>query len=83
MWQMGGFGPVLGRAHHFLGLKNPVDSGKAGALPGRNTAAIRRAGPAIEFVGGALSVADFAVLGWAWRHERHRIDLAEFLRVHS
>jgi GST-like protein len=27
------------------------------------------------------SVADFAILGWAWRHERHRVDLAEFPEV--
>ena len=23
MWQMGGFGPMLGQAHHFLGMKEP------------------------------------------------------------
>ncbi len=22
------------------------------------------------------SIADFAILGWAWRHERHQVDLA-------
>jgi GST-like protein len=34
-----------------------------------------------EFVAGALSVADFAILGWAWRHERHKVDLADFPHV--
>ena len=33
------------------------------------------------FAGDALSIADFAILGWAWRHERHRIDLAEYAHV--
>ena len=30
---------------------------------------------------GEPSIADFAILGWAWRHERHRVDLAEFPEV--
>ena len=25
--------------------------------------------------------ADFAILGWAWRHERHKVDLADFPNV--
>ena len=29
----------------------------------------------------AISIADFAILGWAWRHERHKVDLAEFPNV--
>ena len=28
-----------------------------------------------------LSIADFAIIGWAWRHPRHRIELAEFPHV--
>jgi GST-like protein len=34
-----------------------------------------------EFAGGDLSIADFAILGWAWRHERHQIDLVDFPNV--
>ena len=34
-----------------------------------------------EFVGGELSIGDFAILGWAWRHVRHQIDLAHFPNV--
>jgi GST-like protein len=30
---------------------------------------------------GELSVADFAILGWAWRHERHMVDLADYPNV--
>ena len=40
----------------------------------------RRLG-AVEFVAGALSIADFAILAWAWRHERHQVDLADFPNV--
>jgi GST-like protein len=35
----------------------------------------------VEFVAGELSVADFAILGWAWRHERHQVSLADFPNV--
>jgi len=35
----------------------------------------------VEFVAGTLSVADFAILGWAWRHERHQVDMADFPNV--
>ncbi len=33
------------------------------------------------FAGDAMSIADFAILGWAWRHERHKIDLADYPHV--
>ena len=35
----------------------------------------------VEFVAGPLSVADFAILGWAWRHPRHKVELADFPNV--
>ena len=34
-----------------------------------------------DYVADACSIADFAILGWAWRHERHQVDLAEFPNV--
>jgi GST-like protein len=34
-----------------------------------------------EFFAGALSIADFAILGWAWRHPRHKVDLSDFPNV--
>jgi GST-like protein len=34
-----------------------------------------------EFAAGPLSVADFAILGWAWRHPRHKVDLDDFPNV--
>jgi len=34
-----------------------------------------------EFFADELSIADFAILGWAWRHPRHKVDLAEFPNV--
>ena len=34
-----------------------------------------------DFVADALSVADFAILGWAWRHPRHKVELKDFPNV--
>ncbi len=84
MWQMGGFGPMLGQVHHFLTV-NEKDreyglsrySKEAKRLYG----VLDRRLATVEFVAGALSVADFAIIAWAWRHERHQVDLAEFPAV--
>jgi GST-like protein len=28
-----------------------------------------------------VSIADFAILGWAWRHERHQVSLNDYPNV--
>ena len=85
MWQMGGFGPMPGQVHHFIALENEQD--RAYGLK-RYMAETRRLYDVLnkrlakhEFVAGALSVADFAILGWAWRHPRHKVDLKDFPNV--
>ncbi len=84
MWQMGGFGPMLGQVHHFL-TANAED--QRYGLARYQKEALRLYGvldrrlATVEFVAGPLSIADFACLAWAWRHERHRVDLAEFPHV--
>jgi GST-like protein len=84
MWQMGGFGPMPGQVHHFLTVNG--DDQRYGLE--RYTKETRRLYGVLdrrlaesEFVAGPLSVADFAILGWAWRHERHKVDLADFPQV--
>ena len=84
MWQMGGFGPMPGQVHHFLTVNS--DDGRYGlARYSKETlrlyGVLDRRLAEVEFVAGALSVADFAILGWAWRHERHRVSLDEFPNV--
>jgi GST-like protein len=85
MWQMGGFGPMPGQVHHFLGVKDPQDQRygleRYQAETRRLYGVADRRLAAVEFFAGDISVADFAILGWAWRHERHRVDLAEFPNV--
>ncbi|MBN3763908.1 glutathione binding-like protein [Burkholderia sp. Ac-20365] len=85
MWQMGGFGPMPGQVHHFAALASEDD--KRYGLKRFSTETRRlykvldtRLAKA-EYVAGDLSIADFAILGWAWRHERHKVDLADFPNV--
>ena len=84
MWQMGGFGPMPGQVHHFLTV-NGDDQRYGLARYTKETRRLygvldRRLADA-EFVAGPLSVADFAILGWVWRHERHKVDLVDFPQV--
>ena len=85
MFQMGGFGPSPGQVHHFIALENEVDR-RYGLR--RFMAETRRLYGVMnerlatnEYFAGDLSLADFAILGWAWRHPRHKVDLAEFPNV--
>ena len=84
MWQMGGFGPMPGQVHHFLTV-NEKDREYGLARYMKETkrlyGVLDRRLALVEFVAGAVSVADFAIIGWAWRHERHQVDLAEFPHV--
>ena len=85
MFQMGGFGPMPGQAHHFIGLENEADRRyglERYLLETRRLYGVMdRRLAAHEFFAGDLSIADFAILGWAWRHEKHKVDLADFPQV--
>jgi GSH-dependent disulfide-bond oxidoreductase len=85
MWQMGGFGPMPGQVHHFLGVESEADRRYGLERYTKETRRLygvldKRLGE-VEYVAGDVSVADFAIVGWAWRHERHGVDLAEFPNV--
>jgi GST-like protein len=85
MFQVGGFGPMPGQVHHFLGLSDEAD--KRYALPrfvketNRLYGVMNKRLETNEFFATELSIADFAILGWVWRHERHQVDLATFPHV--
>ena len=86
MFQVGGFGPMPGQVHHFAALTDEADRRYGLA---RFMAETRRLYDVMDarlashqfFAGAELSIADFAILGWAWRHERHRVDLADYPNV--
>ena len=87
MWQMGGFGPMPGQVHHFLMVKDPSDQRYGLERYSKETRRLygvldkRLAGRSFVATEGEPSIADFAILGWAWRHERHRVDLGDFPEV--
>ncbi|TDN63552.1 glutathione binding-like protein [Paraburkholderia sp. BL10I2N1] len=85
MWQMSGFGPMPGQVHHFAALESEIDRRyglkRFSEETRRLYGVLDRRLQDNEFVAGELSVADFAILGWAWRHERHKVDLADFPNV--
>jgi len=84
MWQMGGFGPMLGQAHHFNQFApEPVPY----ALERYNTEARRLWGVLDkqledrEFICHELSIADFAIFPWANRYAFQKIDPQDFPNV--
>ena len=84
MWQMGGFGPMLGQAHHFRRfvkeqIPYAIDrySNEARRLYG---VLDNRLGQA-DFVAGDYGIADIAIFPWAARHEWQGIALEEFPNV--
>ncbi|KND59200.1 Glutathione S-transferase [Candidatus Burkholderia verschuerenii] len=85
MWQMGGFGPMPGQVHHFRAVEAEADRRYGLERYSNETRRLYRVLDTrlsqVEYVAGALSVADFAILGWAWRHERHQVSLDEFPNV--
>ncbi len=85
MFQMGSFGPFPGQVHHFAAMENEVDRRYGLERYSKETrrlyAVMNRRLAAQEFFADELSIADFAILGWAWRHPRHKVDLAEFPNV--
>ncbi len=85
MFQMGGFGPIPGQVHHFLGLTNEDDQRyglkRYMAENRRLYKVMNERLAAHEFFANELSIADFAILGWVWRHPRHQVDLNDFPNV--
>lgn len=85
MFQMGGFGPAPGQVHHFAEVKD--EAAKAYGYKRYRDETVRLYGvmdkqlSSNPFIAGDISIADFAILGWAWRHPRHNVDLGDFPNV--
>lgn len=85
MWQMGGFGPMLGQAHHFRrAAPEPIQyaidryTNEAKRLYGVIDGRLGEA----EYLGGdEYTIADIITYPWAARHEWHAVDLNEFPNV--
>jgi GST-like protein len=87
MWQMGGFGPMPGQVHHFLMQPDGPAKDYGVARYGKETRRLygvlekRLAGRDFVATSEEPSVADFAILGWAWRHERHLVPFDDLPNV--
>ena len=84
MWQMGGFGPMLGQNHHFriyAPEKIPYAMKRYEDETSRLYGVLNRRLEGRDFVAGDYSIADMAIVGWATGHERQAINLSEFPNV--
>lgn len=91
-WQVGGLGPFLGQAEHFLSkdreaipyaIKRYVDETRRlySVLEGQ---LVRQGERGVPFVAGTgLSIADFAIFGWARKWKELTLDESEFPVVHT
>jgi GST-like protein len=84
MWQMGGIGPMLGQAHHFL----KFNVGKAPYAEERYANEAKRLYKVLnsrlegrDFVAGDYSIADISIWPWISRFEWQGIDLNEYPNV--
>jgi GST-like protein len=85
MFQMGGFGPMPGQVHHFIALDDETNRRygleRFMAETLRLYTVMDQRLAAHDYFADELSIADFAILGWVWRHERHKVDLADYPHV--
>lgn len=84
MWQMAGFGPMLGQVHHFVKYnkgKAPYAEERYSNEAKRLYGVLDRRLAEVPFVAGAYSIADIAIWPWASRFEWQGIDLAAYPSV--
>ena len=84
MWQMGGFGPMLGQAHHFRRFapeQIPYAVDRYTNETRRLYGVLDKRLAEAEFLAGDYSMADIATFPWAARHEWQGIELGDFPQV--
>ena len=86
MWQMGGFGPILGQAHHFLHF-NPGKSDYAEARfrseVARLYGVLDRRLEGRDYICDDYSIADMACWPWVSRYEWQQVNLADYPNIRS
>jgi GST-like protein len=84
MFQMGGVGPIFGQVHHFLrAAKEQVPYGikRYGDECRRLYGVMNERLAGRTCFCGDVSIADFAILPWVFRHDWQQVDLASFPNV--
>ena len=86
MWQMGGFGPILGQAHHFLHF-NPGKSDYAEerfrSEVARLYGVLDRRLEGLDYICDDYSIIDMACWPWVSRYEWQQVNLADYPNVRS
>ena len=83
-WQVGGFGPMLGQAHHFRAYareKMAYAIERYTNEAGRLYRILDDRLDGREFVAGEYSIADMAIFPWCRLHRRQGQDLGDFPNV--
>ena len=81
MWQMAGFGPMLGQNHHFRSYapeKLPYAIRRYENEAHRLYGVLNKRLAGRDFVAGEYSIADMAIVGWAKLYERQGVEIGEF-----
>ena len=84
MWQMGGLGPMLGQAHHFLKYnrgKAPYAEERYGTEARPLYGVLNSRLATTAYLAGDYSIADIACWPWVSRFEWQEIDLATYPNV--
>jgi len=84
MWQMGGLGPMLGQAHHFLKYnkgKSEYGEERYGTETKRLYGVLDRRLEGRDYIVDEYSIADIACWPWISRYEWQEIDLNDYPNV--
>ncbi|MEX2327998.1 MAG: glutathione binding-like protein, partial [Pseudomonadales bacterium] len=84
MWQMGGVGPMLGQAHHFLrynkGISEYAEERYLNETLRLYSVLDKRLSVG-EYLADDYSIADIATWPWVSRYEWHQVELGRFPNV--
>lgn len=84
MWQMGGLGPMLGQAHHFLKFNpgvSPYAEQRYAREAERLYGVLDRRLENRDYLASEYSLADIACWPWIARYELHAVDIRRFPNV--
>lgn len=86
MWQMGGFGPMLGQNHHFSKFapeRIPYATDRYVNETKRLYAVLNQQLIGQDYVAGEYSIADMAIFPWIITHDWQQISLNDYPRVQA
>ena len=87
MWQMGGFGPMLGQAHHFLQYAKedvPYAKNRYAKESNRLYGVLDKQLSKHSYVAGDdVSIADFAIYPWSLHAESEGVDISQYPQIQS